>query len=264
MTVVSLLYHDVVDGDPDSSGFAGRAAGVYKLDLATFREHLAALAEIGRAARAAVTSLTAPRSFTPLLLTFDDGGVSAHSVIADELEDHGWIGHFFITAERIGTRGFLDVGQIRDLSARGHLIGAHSWSHPPRISALDPARLLDEWERGAGSLAEILGSSVETASVPGGYTSAAVIRAAERAGIRFLFTSEPNARVRFHGACRVFGRFAIMRSTPSALAASLAAGTGWSRQRQWVAWNIRKTLKVAAGPMYDRARDSLFELRVGR
>ena len=41
--------------------------------------------------------------------------------VADELEQMGWRGHFFITSDWIGRRGFLTAGQIRELRRRGHV-----------------------------------------------------------------------------------------------------------------------------------------------
>jgi peptidoglycan/xylan/chitin deacetylase (PgdA/CDA1 family) len=255
--VASLLYHDVLADGRDDSGFAGGGAAIYKLDNARFREHLAALEAAGFDARWPVDRL--PPANASLMLTFDDGGVSAHSRTADLLERHGWIGHFFVTAGLIGTPGFLDAHQIRDLDRRGHSIGVHSWSHPPRISALAPPQILEEWRRAVDHLEEILARPVAIGSVPGGYTSRTVLTTAARAGIRFLFTSEPVSRVQLLDQCQIFGRFAVMRSTPASLAVSLAAGSGWVRGRQWLAWNTRKAAKLTAGPMYDRVRQALLE-----
>jgi peptidoglycan/xylan/chitin deacetylase (PgdA/CDA1 family) len=190
-----------------------------------------------------------------MFLTFDDGGISAYSIIADLLEDRNWIGHFFVTAGWIGTRAFMNVSQLRDLDARGHVIGSHSWSHPLRISALGPPAILAEWQRSTERIADILGKPILTGSVPGGYSSREVLRAAEQAGIRFLFTSEPVIRPRVIGSTLTLGRFSITRSTPAAQALALANGTGWVRRRQWASWNLRKGMKVLGGPLYHRLRE---------
>src|SRR5260370_38866938 len=106
MTDIALLYHDVVNADDfDSSGFAGADAAIYKLACETFRNHLDAIATTNPSA----------------LLTFDDGGVSAYSNIADELEEHGSRGYFFIATNSIGKPVFLNSSQIRELRDRGHI-----------------------------------------------------------------------------------------------------------------------------------------------
>jgi len=42
------------------------------------------------------------------------------------LEARGFSGHFFVTANFIGTRGFVGRGDIRELARRGHVVGSHS------------------------------------------------------------------------------------------------------------------------------------------
>src|SRR5690606_41518968 len=39
---------------------------------------------------------------------FDDGGISAHDVIAPALERLGWSGHFFVTTDFIGAPSFVE------------------------------------------------------------------------------------------------------------------------------------------------------------
>ena len=123
MNVFSVMYHDVVEaGAWDSSGFPGDGAAVYKLEHAEFGRHLDAIAAAGvRVCRA-----TEPLVDGSAMLTFDDGGVSAHLLAAEMLEQHGWAGHFFVTTDRIGTGAFLSREQIQDLRRRGHVNGSHS------------------------------------------------------------------------------------------------------------------------------------------
>ena len=58
MSAISLLYHDVVNGDPSASGFQGAHADSYKLDVANFLAHLDSIAAAG---------------VSRVRLTFDDG-----------------------------------------------------------------------------------------------------------------------------------------------------------------------------------------------
>jgi peptidoglycan/xylan/chitin deacetylase (PgdA/CDA1 family) len=254
----ALLYHDVIDGsDPDSSGLTGAGAALYKLDALAFERHLDAIA---RAVSEPPATLAPPQADPPAhhwLLTFDDGGRSALQPTADLLDRRGWPGHFFVTAGRIGTRGFLSPEDILELRARGHVVGSHSWSHPARFSALSSRQMLDEWDRSIERLSSILGEAVTSASVPGGYYSHAVARAAERAGITTLFTSEPVSRARRVDGCTVLGRFSIQRHTPPARAAALALGRAAPCTAQWLAWNARKAAKRVAGDFYVTAREAL-------
>src|SRR5215467_9193834 len=117
MRAVTFLFHDVVPpGCWDASGFAGSDADIYKLACGDFRRHLAAIAEGFPRPALVMSELLCGRSEPnpeELMLTFDDGGVSAALYIADLLDEFGWKAHFLITTSRIGTRGFVDAGQIR-------------------------------------------------------------------------------------------------------------------------------------------------------
>lgn len=256
MRTFVLLYHDVLDGGaPDSTGLSGPGAAVYKLDLPVFRRHLDAIASRVAAPPALIgAGETANGAWS---LTFDDGGCTALRPTADVLDERGWKGHFFVTAGRVGETAFLDDEGVRELARRGHAIGSHSWSHPPRISALSPAELRDEWRRSVERLEDVLGSRVDTASVPGGYFSGAVADAAAEAGIRWLFTSEPQVRSGRRGELTLIGRFSVIRSTPADTAASLAAGELRPRLQQWLWWNAKKAAKSFAGGAYARLRTAV-------
>lgn len=261
--IVSLLYHDVIESaDFSSSGMGGAGAAKYKLDIARFKAQL----EMLRLLRvdASVPVERALSTDTALvLLTFDDGGASAYAPIAGLLEANGWVGHFFVIGDRIGSPRFLTAHEIRDLHNRGHLIGAHSWSHPPQFARLPFTRLLDEWRRSCDSLAQILGAPVTVGSVPGGSYSRHVAQAAEQSGIRILMTSEPELRADRVGDCLVLGRFGVFRETSDATVANLVRGRRAARQRQWIAWNGRKFVKSVAGAPYEAIRERLLRRKYG-
>jgi peptidoglycan/xylan/chitin deacetylase (PgdA/CDA1 family) len=249
MQALSLMYHDVVEGDNwDASGFPGPWPAAYKLARSDFHAHIQAIrsATEGKAF-CAVNRVADWSSRRPVFLTFDDGGVSAASLIADLLEAIGCPGHFFVTTDYIGSAGFLDAAQIRDLRRRGHIIGSHSCSHPRRMAACSVEQLRREWTESVSVLSDLLGESVTVASVPGGYYSTAVGETAAETGIRFLFTSEPTPHVSSIGACRLLGRYAVRRSTPAYLAARYASGhlpTLW-KDSLW--WQTKKMMKFIGG-----------------
>ena len=226
------MYHDVVEpGQWDSSGFSGNAAALYKLERPEFEKHLDAI-------------------HSPALLTFDDGGSSAHSIIAPLLERRGWRGYFFITTDRIDEPGFLTATQIADLGRRGHTIGSHSCSHPPRMSACPPDRMAAEWKDSVEKLQAILGAPVTTASVPGGYYSRAVAEAAAAAGLRTLFTSEPTTRAAEIGGCRILGRYFVQRGMRPEISGEFAALRRWPRYHQALVWKLKKVAKALGGEAY--------------
>jgi peptidoglycan/xylan/chitin deacetylase (PgdA/CDA1 family) len=259
-----LLYHDVVDDD-EASGFQGAGAAKYKLRSVDFETHLSALTAIGRRpAQLASTSNDDPqRAADEWMVTFDDGGVSGATHIADRLERRGWRGHFFITGNRINCPGFLDENQILDLSRRGHVIGSHSFSHPTRMSACTPGQLLTEWSRSRTMISAIIGKDVSVASIPGGYYSRGVAEAAAMSGIKHLLTSEPTSRSWVVEGCRVYGRYTIYRKMTASAAAAIAAGALLPSLRQAAGWQLKKVLKRAAGPAYLNVRRFLLDRQDG-
>ena len=260
MRLVTLEYHDlIVDGAPDTSGFPGAAAASYKLGDDEFLRHLEAFAArggIGVDVRDALRATDATQPL-PVVLTFDDGGSSALR-IADHLDRFGWRGHFFIATDCIGRAGFLSDAGVRELHARGHVVGSHSRSHPLRMAACPPDHIAEEWRTSVDRLASILDAPAAVASVPGGYFSRTVARLAAAAGIAVLFTSEPSTRVARIAGCAVVGRFTIRRWTSASDARALVAPWRPARASQWLTWTTKKVVKAAGGTLYLRARERMF------
>ena len=260
MNVVALMYHDLArPGEEDTSGFPGGDAARYKLTPDRFLDHLGAIRRRISAGPTTVDRLPSaggPDRPVPLLLTFDDGGASAEA-IADHLESVGWRGHFFVTAGYLDRPSFLARRAVRDLCDRGHVVGSHSWSHPLRMAHCSPARLREEWKRSTGTLGEIAGTPVRTASVPGGDHSTLVAHTAIEAGIQWLFTSLPTIRAHRLDGCWILGRYAIQRSMSAATAAALADGDVAPRLRQRAAWDARQICKTLGGSFYLRARNRI-------
>jgi peptidoglycan/xylan/chitin deacetylase (PgdA/CDA1 family) len=252
------MYHDVVPpGGWASSGFPGAGADIYKLERDDFARHLAAIRAARPNAPPALASDPSPSaSACPLYLTFDDGGSSALTEIAPLLEQYGWRGHFFVTTGRIGAPGFLTAAGIRELD-RGHTIGSHSCSHPPRISACSWDEIRREWTESVRVLAELLGKPIPTASVPGGFFSRRVAEAAALAGIEILFTSEPTTRIATLDHCRILGRYGIWRGMPPAVSGQIAAGRRAPRWKQTAWWKCKKAAKALGGAAYLKLRARL-------
>jgi|SRR5687767_2589599 len=240
MRTVSLLFHDVYATNPRESGFASDAADRYKLSARAFDAHLDAIAGAGD---------------VPFLITADDGGVSYYTMLAERLEARGWRGYCFVSTNQIGTRGFLDPAQIRELDRRGHLIGSHSASHPTRFSACSPEQMREEWTVSRKVLQDVLGHDVTVASVPGGYYSKAVARSAAASGIRMLFNSEPVTSLDDVDGCLVAGRFTIRRGDPPAMSGRLLEPAPFARWSAWTRWNAKGLVKPILGPAYMRLAD---------
>jgi peptidoglycan/xylan/chitin deacetylase (PgdA/CDA1 family) len=259
MRIVSLLFHDVYLDDPSESGFRSPHADRYKLPATEFAAQMAGLAGACPRKPLLAVDLANQPWRDGLAFTVDDGGVSYHSLVADRLEALDWRGHCFISTDFIGRPGFLDRRQLRELDARGHVIGSHSASHPTRFSASSAEHMSVEWTRSRKALEDLLGHAVTVASVPGGYCSTGVARAAGDAGFQCLFTSEPETRLRrIKGSGIVLaGRFTVRRGCRPDLARALVLPAPWARSRAWVGWNARGLVKPLLGSAYPRLADWL-------
>jgi peptidoglycan/xylan/chitin deacetylase (PgdA/CDA1 family) len=244
MQTVSLLFHDVYLIDPCESGFSSSGAHRYKLSLLEFEAQLAGLDASGAS--------------DAVRLTFDDGGVSFYRIAADEIEKRSMRADCFVSTDFIGRPEFLSAAQIRELDARGHSIGTHSASHPARFSRLAYAVMVREWTDSRKALEDILGRGVTTGSVPGGYFSRAVARAAAEAGLQRLFNSEPTQSTRAIEGCHVTGRFTIRKGAPSDLSQRLVHSTSWARRREWAAWNAKGLVKPLLGSSYPRVAEWIY------
>lgn len=242
--VLSLLLHDVYRTHPSESGFAGVGADSYKLSIEELDVQLAGLAQVRQDLPILMTEEAQP-GFGDVFfaITVDDGGLSYYTFMADRLEAFGWRGHCFVTTSAIGRPGFVDSRQIRELHARGHVIGSHSVSHPLRFSACSRESMVREWRQSRDVLEDIVGEDVTIASVPGGAFSARVASAAREAGLRTLFTSEPETRVGVIDGCMVLGRFTIRAGCRPDFAGRLGRLDPAARLKEWLLWNAKQRMK---------------------
>ncbi len=258
MQAATLLYHDVVPtGQLDSSGFCGAVANRYKLTCDAFDAHLLAIAVCRNLTVSTARELLREPANRqcPGLFSFDDAGVSAITEITERLEVLGWRGHFFVPTNYIGQPGFLSAAQILELHERGHVIGTHSCSHPRRLNELSDHELQAEWTDSSAILSDIVGEPMFCGSVPGGFYSLRVAAAAERAGLKILFTSEPVCRWTNHGSLLIAGRLPIVDHTPATKAAKLVVADSMTVLRERLLWNSKKLTKAVAGRFYQRASE---------
>jgi len=261
MRIVPLLFHDVIESQKyEASGLSGLAARRYKLEKAAF---LLQLAELHKSVP--YQPITDPDSVDrtqphdQFMLTFDDGGISAHTHVSDALDQYGWKAHFFVVTDWIGRPGFLDAVQIRELRKRGHTIGTHSRSHPEKLWSMKPSEIHDEWAQSIARLSDILGEPVASASVPGGYYSKTVAEMAAMAGVEVLFTSEPVRSSWKVRNCVVLGRYLIHSGLEPRAGVALIRGRPFPEVRAFLSWNTRKIVKIVCGDLYTRARSFLLD-----
>lgn len=186
-----LLYHSVTD-DPSP------ALGTYTLAPSRLRDHAAVIADQGWRV---LTIAELAREMTEgnlgdeptLALTFDDGFADTAEYAAPILAEHDFSATLYVTSGRVGAhcdwlgpegrRPMASWAQLRDLSASGWEIGAHSISHVE----LDVVAMIAAREQIRGSraaLQQALGLPVESFAYPHGYHSRRVRQEVIAAGFR--------------------------------------------------------------------------------
>jgi len=251
--IITLLFHDVYRYTPDESGYVGAAANRYKLSLENFKAQLDAVKKIRNEMPILVTERSSDdKSTIPFAFTVDDGGLSYHEFVAPLFAGSGWLGHCFITTSQLGKRGFLHNHHVRELHASGHIIGSHSVTHSAHFDTCSDKQLLAEWARSKAVLEDCIGAEVLTGSIPGGYYSRRVVQAAKHAGLKILFTSEPQTRVSNVDGCHVIGRFTVRRDSPPSYSGNLVGKIPIHRWQQWLTWNAKKMLKKSIGSRYQQ------------
>ena len=252
-SLINLLFHDIYKKSPNESGFPGASADRYKLSEENLLAQFLAIKTARTEPPVLVTELAvkARAGATPFTISVDDGGISYHSVFADHLEDNGWRGHCLITTDWIGRRGFLEKHHIQDLHYRGHLIGTHTVTHPQWFNHCSWETMVNEWQKSKQVLEDITGETVTVGSVPGGYYSPRVARAAQEAGLETLFSSEPECRFRRVGESPVLGRFTLRQDSPADFSGNVVSGKASTLFREWATWNGKKILKNSLGSRYE-------------
>ena len=240
--IITFLYHEVINHS-SKSGFQNRGAFPYKHSVSHF---LSDLDEIMRffTKTEIVTNIDHKSKDNNLILTFDDGGVSAID-IANILKQRNLIGHFFITTSQIGKKFFLSSDQIIKIRNMGHIIGSHSHSHPQIFRDLPFDRKIYEWSKSKSLLEEILNETILCASIPGGDMDRNTIKAAGEVGIKFLFTSEPTYYVSEDFGVSVFGRVCPKKTTNKKTIKNWAKGKGYFKTQivRFIKEFVRKNLK---------------------
>lgn len=189
-----LLYHAV-----------GLAATQDRLGLqvtpGAFRQHLELLREEGYRVVPLRDALSVRAGGErQVAITFDDGYRSQFAA-ADILQEAGYPATMFLVPAYLdGGRPsggywasweFMGWEEARALAARGFEIGAHSMTHPERLTACSPERLREETAGAKAAIEARLGRPVESFSYPHGRHDARTVQAIASAGFRIGCTSLP-------------------------------------------------------------------------
>lgn len=186
-TIPVLCFHQLRDHRPDDSAYARSIT----TPPAVFAAQLQALRDGGW------TSVTGPALVdhlefgTPLperamLLTFDDGSATHHSVGLPVLQQFGFVGTFFPMTVVLDKPDWLSAAQLRDLVGAGMTIGSHTWDHQ-RLDRLPGDQWATQLAEPAATLADIIGAPVDLLAYPYGAWSPEALEHVATAGYRAAF-----------------------------------------------------------------------------
>jgi peptidoglycan/xylan/chitin deacetylase (PgdA/CDA1 family) len=189
-----LAYHELV---------SGAIAYQYALPCRQFEDHLRLACML--------KSESAPAE-ERLVISFDDGHISNYTSALPLLEKYSCKAIFFVIAGRIGERkDFMTWSHLKEVSARGHRVEAHGWSHAFLPSCTD-AELQTEVRGSKETIEDRLGAPVTALSAPHGRWDGRVLKACDEAGYRQLYTSNPWDSRRNPGRAEVIGRLIVVQS----------------------------------------------------
>jgi peptidoglycan/xylan/chitin deacetylase (PgdA/CDA1 family) len=121
-------------------------------------------------------------------MTFDDGNDSDYYHAFRMLTEHAQPGIFFVCANRIDRPHYLSTVELREMHTNGMTIGSHGFDHI-NWSAASDAELQREFVDARARIEDVLGASIDTASVPFGMVDRRVTQWAIKSGFSRLFTS---------------------------------------------------------------------------
>lgn len=189
-----LMYHRVVEAEEDSPEYH------FRISRRRLTSQMVCLRSLGYRS----VSLTDVSQWLmgarrlpirSVVITFDDGYEDTHRLAAPILERFGFTATVFAVADHVGGSSAWDADKtgggyplmgwdaLRDLSAHGWTVGAHSRTHPS-LPELDDARLRDEVVGSRRVLEERLGLTVETFAYPYNRVDRRVLGIAGAAGYR--------------------------------------------------------------------------------
>ena len=185
-----LLYHSISDSP---SPYIRRFA----VPPATFRRHLAAIAERGCTTLTVSEYVDAAASGPAnvpdrtVVVTFDDGYEDFYEHALPALLDFGIEATLYVTSGFLrdfddgsvaGARGrMMNLTELQYAADVGTEIGGHTHSHP-ELDTLPRAHARDEIERCKVLLTDAVGREIRSFAYPHGYSSASVRRLVEAAG----------------------------------------------------------------------------------
>jgi peptidoglycan/xylan/chitin deacetylase (PgdA/CDA1 family) len=229
----------------------------YILPLESFRRQMAWLKEQGWRGFNVSEALSYP-SEPSVCITFDDGCETDLIAAAPVLHEFGFNATFYLTTGFLGTPGYLNASQVRDLDAQGFEIGCHSMTHP-YLSDLAEPELKREIVDAKLQIEQIVGHPIEHFSCPGGRYDQRTLQIAREAGFATVANSQyyANSPTTSHYE---LGRVGLLRDVTLDQFIANCHGRGLWKKR--LPYQVRRSAqRVLGNEAYDRLRAALLGKR---
>lgn len=252
--IVFLMYHELelpgrklVQSEP---GYVR-----YILPVEIFRSQMQWMKDSGLRGLSVSDALAHP-SEPGVCITFDDGCETDLIAAAPILQELNFRATFYLTAGFLGTAGYLNTQQVKQLDALGFEIGCHSMTHP-YLSDLSDSELGHEIVDAKLKIEGIIGHAIAHFSCPGGRYDQRTLETARRAGFRTVANSHFHANSSASSLYEL-GRVAMLRDSLLEEFAATCQGRGlWKKRFQDKArQGVRQMLGTR---LYDQLRSAVLK-----
>ena len=164
-----------------------------------------------------------------MCITFDDGCETDLIAAAPVLREFGFNATFFLTAGFLGTPGYLESKQVRELDAQGFQIDCDSMTHP-YLCDLAVSELKREIVDAKLQIENIVGHSIDHFSCPGGRYDERTLEMARHAGFVSVANSGFHANSSRTSVYKL-GRVAMVRDLTPGDFGAICEGRGLWKKR---------------------------------
>jgi len=257
LRVPVLLYHALFEGNDNTENYA--------ISTDIFEQHIQYLSKNGFSCADfgdLLDSRLLDKNGKYVIISFDDGNYSDYAAALPILKRYGMKATFFITVNRVGSPGYVDWTHLREMAKENMSIQSHSFNHV-FLSDLDNKALMHELQESKQQLQKELSLPVDFISLPGGFCSRNVLRAAQEIGYKGVATSCPGLnKTTSTGNSTVFNRFVITRSTPISCFRQIVGADSSYAAKEKLVYSAKAAAKKTLGSkLYYRIWSAFFKYR---
>jgi peptidoglycan/xylan/chitin deacetylase (PgdA/CDA1 family) len=250
--LIFLMYHELeLPGRKLCQSEPGYVR--YILPLETFRRQMEWMKQSSLRGLSVSEAIRYP-AHSSICITFDDGCETDLIAAAPALREFGFHATFYLTAGMLGTPGYMNIQQVKELDSLGFEIGCHSMTHQ-YLSDLAEPELKREIVDAKLLIEQIVGHPIEHFSCPGGRFDRRTLDTARRAGFRTVANSLFHANTADTDPYNL-GRVAMLRDLALPEFAAICSGRGLLKKR--ILHTARRTAQRLLGNRaYDRLRATM-------